>query len=233
MTNKYIKLLLLIIGLYPKMLDAKELPNVIYPNISTELQDYSLSVSEKNDYKQAWILLERGEKDKAYEVVNKYSESKAHRKGWSIVLSAIYYGQGKYGDALLALQDIRIELEKAYRLLGTRDVQLTKAEQDSLQYHYYKMLLISGSSNFKLEKWTMALHDLLEYTKYNNDDIFVDDYIALAYHKNKDYDNALLYFKRSYNGYQDGDLKDTAAYNIGAIYALLANVTEAINWLIA
>lgn len=101
---------------------------------------------------------------------------------------------------------------------------------ESLKFHYYKMLLISGLANYELGNQSVALKDLLEYSE-ELEEPFVFEYIGLIYYKDKKYIDAISYFEKSYQLQKDGELKDNAAFSIGALYANLGNVRKTIDWL--
>lgn len=213
----------------------EELPNNIYTDIPEGLQQQSLNNDKQENedkYLEAWLLLGKGERERALSIVKKYSESKVQREreDWAILLGAIYSGQKRYEDALKAISTIRPKFEKAWTIVKNEKIKLKENELKSLKFHYYRMLLISGLANYELGNFESALKDLLEYSE-EFQETFIYEYIGIAYYNNKQYSESIEYLKRSYKLHKEGELKDNAAFSISALYALLGNVEEAISWL--
>lgn len=230
MRSKIIFILLFIISNVVQISHATELPTVFYPVMPSVSQHRVLNLNEKNDYVKAWVLFNKGEREEALKIAEKYNETQAEIEGWSILIGAIYYEQGNYKEALRALSVIRPKLDKAYAIIKEKTTLLQNDEFESLNFHYYKMLLISGLANYELENRLVALKDLLEYSeKFKEASVY--EYIGLIYYKEKRYTDAISYFEQSYQLQNDGELKDNAAFSIGALYANMGNVKKAIDWL--
>ncbi len=218
------------IGFGEGILCAKEAPENIYPEIIDGLQLKS-NKDEREDHSKAWLLFNQGEIEKALSIAKKYYyESRTQSVRWALLLGAIYFEQEKYEDALKSISIIRPHFEKFYAKVKNKKIRLKKDELKALKFLYYKMLLVSGVSNYELGNWESALKDLLEYSEeFQKPTVY--EYIGIAYYQKKQYPKSIEYFKRSYHLHKEGELKDDAAFNIGALNAILGNVKEAIFWL--
>jgi tetratricopeptide (TPR) repeat protein len=217
------------IGLGEVVLCANEIPESIYTEIPDGFQQ-KLNKDENDDYYKAWMLLNQGEGEKALNIAKRYYEFQKQSGRWAILLGAIYLGERKYEDAVNIISVIRPAFEKVYTKVKNKKIQLKENELKALKFLYYKMLLVSGGAHYELGNWATALPDLLEYSKEFQKS-FVYEYIGMIYYKNKQYTEAILYFKNSYQLLGEGELKDNAAFSIAAFYSLLGNVEDAISWL--
>ncbi len=192
--------------------------------------------NELAEYLGAWTYYSDGDTEKALDIIKKYCKPDCRYEGWAILLGAIYYSrQDRYQDALETINRVRPEVEKKYDWVTKEkgymvDDPLREEKIQLIKFNYYKMLVISGLSNYELKNWTVALKDLLAFSK-EHQETFIYDYTGMCYYETNQYLEAIAYFKRAYQLHEDGELKDTAAYNIGAMNALLGNVEEAICWL--
>jgi tetratricopeptide (TPR) repeat protein len=222
--------ILIVIGIHflAPNLCATEIPKNITPRLSDKSPS-DLEEVERNEFVKAWLLLNQGEDEKAAEITRKHYRSGKDGDGWTILLAAIYIGQKKYEEALKITAPIREKYEKVYSIMRSRPEIVTMSEFVSVEFLYYRMLLIRGLSSYQVGNCQTALHELLLYSrKYSEPYLY--EYIGACYYKGKEYGYAVSYFKKSYDLYDDGDDKTNAAYNIAALYAVQGNVEQAILW---
>jgi tetratricopeptide (TPR) repeat protein len=188
------------------------------------------SEKENEAFREAWIHYYKKELEKALDLIERYDRPDSVCKDWwSILRGAIYSQQGRYREALESINRVRPCIEKAYETLGDKHMALTSEERQDVQFIYARMIGSSALASYHLGKWEDALRDLLIYIKdYQSADLY--DIIAICYYRTREYTKSLAYFKLSFQMHENGEPKDYAAYNIGAVNAILGNVEEAIAW---
>ena len=186
------------------------------------------------EYQDAWAHYYQGKSNEALKLIDKYLKMDTHdshyKDRWCVMLSAIYFDQARYQEVLNITSKVRSRIEKAYYEVAKDNKSISEGEKQDIVFIYYKMIGTNGSANYHLGNWAPALKDLLVYVKENPSATFYD-IIAVCYYRCKEYIESLEYFKRSFNLHEDDEFKDYAAYNIGALNAILGNVEQAIFWL--
>jgi tetratricopeptide (TPR) repeat protein len=179
---------------------------------------------------QAWMHYHNDQLENALDLVERYDRPDSVCKDWwSILRGALYSQQGRYQEALESINRVRARVEKAYEALSDKHIALTSEEREVVQYIYAQMIGSSALASYHLKKWDDALRDFLIYIKYvQNADLY--DAIAICYYRTRQYTKSLAYFTTSFQMHENGESKDYAAYNVGAVNAILGNVEETIPW---
>lgn len=186
--------------------------------------------SEISEYLDAWVYHNRGETKQALRAIKKFNPPNSEYEGWAILLGAIYTEGDRYQEALDSIKKVRPKVEQLYQAIEKKQITVAEDTRELVRFNYHKMLITSGLANFKLENWSEALNDLLAYSKEHHE-TYIYEYIGVCFYKMDQHSNAIAFLKRSFQLHEEGELKDTAAFNVGALNALLGNVDEAISWL--
>jgi len=192
--------------------------------------------TEDSEHKKAWSYYDNNETEKALEIVSKWNKPEsAYRENWAVLLGLIYVRLERYKEALNAINDIRPRLENGYLIDKYLSQSIvTEEESATIKFLYYKMLFVSSVANYRLNNCVQAIKDSIAYIeKYPNFLMF--NIIGVCYYKSKNYSKAIEYFKQSYklleHDIENSKVKEAVSYNIGALNAILGNVSEAIEWL--
>lgn len=203
------------------------------------------SETEGDVFVKAWEYYDQDKIENASELVNKYNKSDSElRDGWVVLSASIYIKRGRYQEALTEVNKVRLRLERAYLIIENPEGQrketaeIAKSIKKQTIFLYYRMLIAAALANYKLDNCKEATTDFeIMYSMgkkgiaiENKNDQF-DYFLAICYYKLKNYEDSILHFKSFYLTRTDIKEKDSSAYNIAALNALLGNLDQSIHWL--
>jgi tetratricopeptide (TPR) repeat protein len=203
------------------------------------------SETEGDAFVKAWQFYDQDKIEKASEIINKFNNSDSElRDGWVVLWASIYIKRGRYQEALTEVNKVRLRLERAYSIIENPEgqekesVEIANSIRKQTIFLYYRMLIVAALANYKLDNCKEATTDFeIMYAMKekgiaieNKNDKF-DYFLALCYYKLKNYEDSILHFKSFYSTRTDIKEKDSAAYNIAALNALLGKLDESIHWL--
>ncbi len=203
------------------------------------------SESEGGEFVKAWQLLDQDKIEKASEMTNRFNKSDSKlRDGWAVLLASIYVKRGMYREALTEVDKVRHRLARAYSIIenpaGQSKETLETATSIKAQtiFLYYRMLMAAALANYKLDNCQEATTDfeIMYFMEgkgiaIENKSNTFDYFLAICYYKLKNYEDSILHFKSFYSTRTDLKEKDSTAYNIAALNALLGQLNESIHWL--
>lgn len=190
----------------------------------TIAKNVELTIEETVALKEAYKTYEKGNIDKALQIITKLN--KPNSLEVAVLQGLIFLHQYKFEDALKVSNTMK-------SVVGEDTSKYFYKENDKVMYGFIPFDYISGIANFKVGNYRESLKDLLEYKKLgpekvDGDIIYI---IAVCYLKVGDNSSALQYLILAADQHEEGDTKDEIIYNIAALYALKNNVSESIKWL--
>lgn len=184
---------------------------------------------------EVWNLFDEGELDEAQALAEDIRDAEGDSL---LVLTAllgfIYEEKGRYGEALGRLDVVRPTLRKALTENRTADgaVPLPEHTRRSYLRLYVGVLRASGFAHYRTGNCRAAvpeLQELMGTVKAPNP--FALSIIGSCLYQEKEFEAARKHFEESHRLYGEGPLKDEAAYNVGAMYALEGVADKSVEWL--
>ena len=187
--------------------------------------------NEMSEFINTLELYKNGKFDNASQIAHKYYNKKDSHKGmWAIFIGDIYLKNGQYNKALDIIDPIKLEITSAYKNKKQYFFEgSTEANRNLLSFLYRKLIGISSVSNFKKENWERAIIDYKELESEFGES--KKGLLGICYYKLGKYSEALDCFEADFKAAIDSDRQSAAAYNVAALYSLLNDVENSIQWL--
>ena len=211
----------------------------VFLSVVIVLQPFQAKSQEKKPASErvieVWELFDEGELDKAQSLAEDIRDAEGDSL---LVLTAllgfIYEEKGRYGEALGRLDVVRPSLRKALTENRTADGTAPLPEHTRRSYLrlYVGVLRASGFAHYRTGNCRAAVsefQELMGTVKAPNP--FALSIIGSCLYQEKEFEAARKHFEETYRLYGEGPLKDEAAYNVGAMYALDGAADKSVEWL--
>jgi tetratricopeptide (TPR) repeat protein len=195
---------------------------------------HGVGFAEKNEMREfinAVDLYKNGKFEDAFKIAHRYYKKQYSHKGmWAVFISDIYLKNGQYDKALDIIDPIKIEISSAYKNKRQYFFEgSAEANRSLLCFLYRKLIAISSVSNFKTKNWKRAIIDYKELESEFGESN--KGLMGICFYKLGNYSEAIDCFKADFEAAVDSDRQSVAAYNVAALYSLLNDVGNSIQWL--
>lgn len=181
------------------------------------------------EYDKAWLYLNNQENEKALDTVKQINKPDDIRS--VVLLGSIFLRMNRPQGALDIVAKAMPEAEKVFKRVQNKEASSDNGKEALIKKFYYYLFFIRGLAYFQQNDCASAIRDLSIYLKDEKNSIDANEKISICYYQDKRYSESLPYFKRIYEVLKEGPQKDSAAYSISSLNALMGNVDEAIFWL--
>jgi len=145
---------------------------------------------------------------------------------FKILKASIFYEEGNYQESLR----ISNSLKQNFATFYIKSTQKNDKIYQASEFFYSMLLIISGLSNYKLEKWIYVIDDFklilklnfLSHEKYSH-----HIYLASAYSAIDKYQEAIIELKKSYKLKK----KDETRFSLAFVYFEKNDIDKSIYWI--